>query len=131
MHIYQGYYSWKQKSLGIMHQCNCSKVLIFEASLLRSSLVWILHDWILTSHIQIHWFSCLEHLKYEQQWEIVVCNLKWLMHGSSPPPLPILGGDLKISDQNNWGGPEEKIKFGGKLNLRGGLWTSMMSWLLC
>ena len=31
-------------------------------------------------------------------------------------------GDLKISDQNNWGGPEQKIKFffGGELNLRGG-----------
>ena len=27
----------------------------------------------------------------------------------------ILGGDLKISDQNNWGGPEQKIKFGGDL----------------
>ena len=36
----------------------------------------------------------------------------------------ILGGDLKISDQNNWeegGGPEQKIKFGGELNLRGDL----------
>ena len=45
------------------------------------------------------------------------------VHGSSPPPppLPILGGDLKISDQNKWGGPEQKIKFGGKLNLRGDL----------
>ena len=32
-------------------------------------------------------------------------------HGSSPPL--ILGGDLKTSDQNNWGGPEQKIKFGG------------------
>ena len=30
----------------------------------------------------------------------------------------ILGGDLKISDQNNWGGPEQKIKYGGELNLR-------------
>ena len=30
----------------------------------------------------------------------------------------ILEGDLKISDQNNWGGPEQKIKFGGELNLR-------------
>ena len=27
--------------------------------------------------------------------------------------VPILGGDLKISDQNNCWGPEEKIKFGG------------------
>ena len=36
--------------------------------------------------------------------------------------LPILGGgDLKISDQNNWGGTEQKIKFGGELNLRGDL----------
>ena len=30
----------------------------------------------------------------------------------------VAGGDLKISDQNNWGGgrgggPEQKIKFGG------------------
>ena len=44
------------------------------------------------------------------------------LHGSSPPNFR--GGDLKMSDQNNWGGrggPEEKIKFGGKLNLRGGL----------
>ena len=31
-------------------------------------------------------------------------------HGSSPPNFR---GDLKISDQNNWGGPEQKIKFGG------------------
>ena len=37
------------------------------------------------------------------------------------PPL-ILGGDLKMSDQDNWrGGPEQKIKFGGELNLRGDL----------
>ena len=41
---------------------------------------------------------------------------------AAPPPPPILGGDLKISDQNNWGGgPEQKIKFGGELNLSGDL----------
>ena len=29
----------------------------------------------------------------------------------------ILGGDLKISGQNNWGGgPDQKIKFGDDLN---------------
>ena len=39
---------------------------------------------------------------------------------AAPPPL-ILGGDLKISDQNNLGGPEQKVKFKGKLNLRGDL----------
>ena len=39
-------------------------------------------------------------------------------HDSSPL---ILGeGGLKISDQNNWRGPEQKIKLGGELNLRGG-----------
>ena len=35
----------------------------------------------------------------------------------------ILGGDLKISDQNNWeegGGPEQKIKFGGGAKFKGG-----------
>ena len=31
----------------------------------------------------------------------------------------ILGGDLKISDQNNWGRPEQKIKFGGGMNIVG------------
>ena len=35
-----------------------------------------------------------------------------ISHGSSPLP-PILGGDLKLSDQNNSGGLEQKIKFGG------------------
>ena len=33
----------------------------------------------------------------------------------------ILGEALKISDQNNWGGPEQKIKFEEELNLRGDL----------
>ena len=29
------------------------------------------------------------------------------------------GVDLKVSDQNNWvGGPEQKIKFRGELNVR-------------
>ena len=33
---------------------------------------------------------------------------------ATPPPISILGGgDLKIPDQNNWGGPEQNIKFGG------------------
>ena len=47
------------------------------------------------------------------------------MVAATPPPSfpPILGGDLKISDQNYWGGgggPEQKIKFGRReLNLRG------------
>ena len=31
---------------------------------------------------------------------------------------PNFRGDLEISDQNNWGGPKQKIKFGGGLNLR-------------
>ena len=32
----------------------------------------------------------------------------------SPPSPPNFRGQLKISDQNNWGGgPELKIKFGG------------------
>ena len=36
-------------------------------------------------------------------------------------PLILGGGDLKISDQNNWGGPNQKIKFGGaELNFREG-----------
>ena len=38
------------------------------------------------------------------------------------PPPPNFRGALKISDQNNWEGPEQKNKFwGGKLNLRGAL----------
>ena len=31
-------------------------------------------------------------------------------HGSSPPNFR---GDLNISDQNNWGGPEQELKFRG------------------
>ena len=32
--------------------------------------------------------------------------------GMVAAPLPNFLGDLKISDRNNWGGPEQKIKFG-------------------
>ena len=35
---------------------------------------------------------------------------------AAPPPSPlppIEGGDLKISDQNDWEEPQQKIKFGG------------------
>ena len=31
----------------------------------------------------------------------------------------ILGRDLKISDQNNWRGTEQKIKFGGRARFKG------------
>ena len=34
-----------------------------------------------------------------------------VISGGTPPPN-FRGGDLKISDQNNWRGPEQKIKFG-------------------
>ena len=43
------------------------------------------------------------------------------LDGSSPPNFMGGGGDLKISEQNNWGeGPEQKIQFRGELNFRGG-----------
>ena len=32
----------------------------------------------------------------------------------------ILGMDLNISDQNNWGGPEQKINFLGGVKFKGG-----------
>ena len=41
---------------------------------------------------------------------------------AAPPPHPILGGDLKISYQTNWGrggGSEQKIKFGGGGKFKG------------
>ena len=36
------------------------------------------------------------------------------------PPPPNYRGQLKISDQNNWGGPEQKIKFVGVAKFKGG-----------
>ena len=48
-----------------------------------------------------------------------------MMFACSKTPAPNFRGDLKISDQNNWGGPEQNIKFDGgrgggveELNLR-------------
>ena len=38
------------------------------------------------------------------------------MVAATPPNFR--GGDLKISGQNNWGGPEQKNKFWGELKLR-------------
>ena len=51
-------------------------------------------------------------------------NEDHMMHGSSHL---ILRGDLKISDQNNWGRPEQKIKFGGGAKFKGG-WVNEHSW---
>ena len=45
---------------------------------------------------------------YLKRTYVAVCMVR---HGSSPPP-PNFRGDLKILDQNNWEGPEQKIKFG-------------------
>ena len=42
------------------------------------------------------------------------------LHGSSPPPPNFRGGGLKISGQNNWWGPEQKIKWGGGAKFKGG-----------
>ena len=44
-----------------------------------------------------------------------------LMEAAPPPPLPspIFGGDLKISDRNSWGGPEQKTKFVGGAKFKG------------
>ena len=39
------------------------------------------------------------------------------LHGSSPSNFK---GDEKISDQNNWGGPDQKIKFCGGAKCKGG-----------
>ena len=39
----------------------------------------------------------------------------WCSHVAGPL---ILEGDLKMSDQNNWGGPKPKLNFGGELNLK-------------
>ena len=36
---------------------------------------------------------------------------------AAPPPPLILGGDVKISDQNNWGADlSKKLNLGGELN---------------
>ena len=34
-------------------------------------------------------------------------------------PIPDIRGDLKISDQNNWGDLNKKLNLGGELNLSG------------
>ena len=57
--------------------------------------------------------------------DILLKNLdEWISslnrrHGSSPPNFR---GDLEISDQKNWEGPEQKIKFrgGGGARFKGG-----------
>ena len=41
------------------------------------------------------------------------------MEAAPPPPPSILGGDLKISDRNSWGGPEQKTKFVGEAKFKG------------
>ena len=59
-----------------------------------------------------------DHLAYQKQNDLNLYKIKNLDMVVAPL---ILGRDLKISDQNNWGGPEQKIKFwGGGAKIKGG-----------
>ena len=51
---------------------------------------------------------------------------KQAFHGSSHPLIS--GGDLKISDQNNWrgGGLSKKLNLGGLKILEGGVWAYLV-----
>ena len=40
---------------------------------------------------------------------------------AAPRPPPNFRGDLNISDQNNWGEPEQKIKCGDGAKFKGDL----------
>ena len=63
---------------------------IFEC-LTVNSKIWILHR------------SLREEYTYTR--EAISASGKYIMIAAPPPPHPpILEGDLKISDQNNWGG---------------------------
>ena len=42
-----------------------------------------------------------------------------LMEAAPLLPSPIFVGDLKISDRNSWGGPEQKTKFVGGAKFKG------------
>ena len=61
-------------------------------------------------------YVCMNECMYVCMY--VCIYVMYVFHGSSPFPN-FTGGDLKISDQNNLGWPEQKIKFGEELNLRG------------
>ena len=55
-------------------------------------------------------------------FQVTTIGLPTVVMVAAPPPLILGGGGLKISDQINWGAPEQKIKFGGgELNFMGGL----------
>ena len=58
---------------------------------------------------------------YSYRWANRKSDIQIMVAAPLAPPT-ILEGDPKISDQNNWEGPEQKVKFfGGELNLRGEL----------
>ena len=47
------------------------------------------------------------------------------------PPPPNFLGDKKIKAKKNGGEPEQKNEIWGAAKFKGGLWTPIMSWLLC
>ena len=76
-----------------------------------------------TSMTSFWYFYCnFEHISHISLAFLLSTLNKYML--AAPPNFR---GDLKISNQNNWGGggeggrPEQKIKFGGELNLRGDL----------
>ena len=61
------------------------------------------------------WFIKLNNEFISPDPEPAIIGILYECMVAAPPNFR---GDLKISDQNNCGGPEQKIKFGWELNLR-------------
>ena len=76
----------------------------------KSNFSCYLTKMLLTSEMYYRIINCMPLTGWLRNLSILSTSIQKLIHGSSPPNFR---GDLKISDQNNWGGPEQKIKFGG------------------
>ena len=84
----------------------------------KSNFSCYLTKMLLTSEMYYRIINCMPLTGWLRNLSILSTSIQKLIHGSSPPNFR---GDLKISDQNNWGAPEQKNKFEGELNLRGDL----------
>ena len=94
---------------------------------------WIFQD---SKYTRFLHFQALHNVPNMLEYGYIILEY---LHSSSPPPPPnFRGGPENFRPkQLGGGGHEQKTKFGGELNFRGGkeggwgLWTPMISWLLC
>ena len=84
-------------------------------------MLFIIYYWVLPIYLHKKKYENVLFQKVQMRNNTMLIFLEFYHHHDMVAAPPNFRGDLKTSDQNSWGGSEQKIKFGGggRVNLKG------------